>query len=180
MAADAQDRVSEIAGDLRDKASQAANTATDRFWSGVEAAKDTVERARATAKDTASAVKNAAANAPPKAGQAIGDNAALVAGLGLAIGGIIAAALPKTKAEARVVGQASDSLRKAAGDVVQSGFDAANEVTRSAAGAATDALAEADLGGHASRLTKNMADTLKEAADDAVAAAFNPSRTPNT
>ena len=180
MAADAQDRVSEIAGDLRDKASQAANTVTDRFWSGVEAAKDTVERARATAKDTASAVKDAAANAPPKAGQAIGDNAALVAGLGLAIGGIIAAALPKTKAEARVVGQASDSLRMAAGDVVQSGFDAASEVTRSAAGAATDALAEADLGGHASRLTKNMADTLKEAADDAVAAAFNPSRTPNT
>jgi hypothetical protein len=53
-------------------------------------------------------------------------------------------------------------------------------MTRSAANAAADAVTEADLGGHASRLTKNMAGTLKEAADDVVAAAFNPSRTPNT
>jgi hypothetical protein len=180
LGADAQDTVTELAGNLRDKAAQAANTVTDRFWSGVETAKDTVERARSTAMDAAGAVKDAAASAPPKAGQAIGDNAVLIAGLGLAIGGIIAAAIPKTKAEARVVGPVSDSLRKATNEVAQTGFDAASEVTRSAAGAATDAVAEADLGGHASRLTKNIVGTLKEAADDAVAAAFNPSRTPNT
>jgi hypothetical protein len=180
MAADAQDAVSGVTDDLRERATQAASSVTDRFWSGVEAAKDTVERARSTAKDTASAVKDAAANAPPKARQAISDNAVLVAGLGIAIGGIIAAALPKTKAEAKVVGPASDSLRNAASEAVQSGFEAASEVTRSAAGAAADAVAEADLGAHASRLTKNMADTLKEAADDVVAAAFNPSRTPNS
>jgi gas vesicle protein len=180
MAADAQDAVTGVADDLRDSAAQATSSVTDRFWSGMESAKDTVERARSTAQDAASAVKDAAASAPPKARQAIGDNAALVAGLGIAIGGIIAAALPKTKAEAKIVGPASDGLRKAASEVVQSGFDAASEVTRSAAGAAADAVTEADLGGHASRLTKNMADTLKEAADDVVTAAFNPSRTPNT
>ena len=50
----------------------------------------------------------------------------------------------------------------------------------SAADAAAKSVAEADLGGHASRMTQNMADTLKEAADDVVAAAFNPSRNPNT
>jgi hypothetical protein len=180
MAADAQDAVSGVAGDLRDRAAQATGSVTDRFWSGVEAAKNTVERARSSTKETASAVRDAAVSAPPKARQAIGDNAALVAGLGIAIGGIIAAALPKTRAEATVAGKASDSLKQAASEVVQSGFDAASDVTRSAAGAAADAVAEADLGGHASRLTKNMAGTLKEAADDVVAAAFNPSRTPNT
>jgi hypothetical protein len=29
-------------------------------------------------------------------------------------------------------------------------------------------------------MTKNMTDTLKDAADDVVTAAFNPSRNPNT
>jgi gas vesicle protein len=173
LAADAQEAVTGVADDLRDRAAEATSSVTDKFWSGVEAAKDTVERARSAAKD-------AAASAPPKARQAIGENAALVAGLGIAIGGIIAAALPKTSAEAKVTGPASDSLRRAAGEAVQSGFDAASDRTRSAASAAASAVTEADLGGHATRLTKNMADTLKEAADDAVAAAFNPSRPPNT
>ena len=50
----------------------------------------------------------------------------------------------------------------------------------SAADAATKSVAEADLGGHASRMTQNMADKLKEAPDDVVTAAFNPSRNPNT
>ena len=180
VAADAQDAVTGVVNDLRNKAADATNSVTDRLKGGMEAAKDTVERARASAYNTASAFKDAAANAPPKARQAIGDNAILVAGLGIAIGGIIAAALPKTQSEANVVGKASHSLKQAAGEVVQSGFDAASEVTRSAVGAAADAVADADLGGHASRLTKNVADTLKEAADDVVAAAFNPSRTPNT
>ena len=46
--------------------------------------------------------KDAAATAAPdKARQVIGDNAALIGGLGIAIGAIIAAAFPQTKAEAR-------------------------------------------------------------------------------
>ena len=180
MAADAQEAVTGAADNLRNAAVQATSSITDRLWSGVEAARDTAARLRSTAQDTANAVKDTAAGAPPKAREAIGDNAALVAGLGIAIGGVIAAALPKTTAEAKVAGPASDSLRKAAGEAVQSGLNAATEVARSAADAATGAVAEADLGGHASRLTRNMADTLKEAADDVVAAAFNPSRTSNT
>ena len=50
----------------------------------------------------------------------------------------------------------------------------------SAADAAAKSVSEADLGGHASRMTQNMTDKLKEAADDVVTAAFNPSRNPNT
>jgi gas vesicle protein len=180
MAADAQDRVTGVANDLRNRAAQATSSVADGLRSGVEAAKDTVERARSTAKDAAGAIRDAAASAPPKARQTIGDNAVLVAGLGIAIGGIIAAAFPKTSAEAMVVGKASENLKQAAGEAVQSRLEAASEATRSAADAAADAVANADLGGHASRLTKNMADTLKEAADDVVTAAFNPSRTPNT
>ena len=64
------------------------------------------------------------------------------------------------------MGQASDSVKQAAGEAAQSGFEAAKDATMSAADAAAKSLAEADLGGHASRITQNMADKLKEAADD--------------
>jgi hypothetical protein len=78
------------------------------------------------------------------------------------------------------MGQASDSVKQAAGEAAQSGFEAAKDATMSAADAAAKSVSEADLGGHASRMTQNMTDKLKEAADDVVTAAFNPSRNPNT
>jgi hypothetical protein len=138
------------------------------------------ERARTTAKDTAAAAQDAAAAAPAKGRQVIGDNAALIGGLGIAIGAIIAAALPETWAEAKVMGQASDDVKQAAGEAAQSGFGAAQDAMMSAADAAAKSLADADLGEHASRMTQNTADTVKEVADDVVRAAFNPSQNPNT
>jgi hypothetical protein len=180
MANAAQDTAEGVADDLRNRASQATSTVTDKFRSGMDAAKDTVERARSTAKDTAAAVKDAAATAPAKARQVIGDNAALIGGLGIAIGAIIAGALPQTRAEAKIMGQASEGVKQLAGETARSGFEAAKDATMSAADAAAKSVADADLGGHASRMTQNMADTLKEVADDVVTAAFNPSRNPNT
>jgi hypothetical protein len=169
MANAAQDTAAGVADDLRSRAAQATSTVSDKLRSGMDAAKD-----------TAAAAKDAAATAPARARQVIGDNAALIGGLGIAIGAIIAAALPQTKAETKVMGQASDSVKQAAGEAAQSGFEAAKDATMSAADAAAKSVSEADLGGHASRMTQNMADKLKEAADDVVTAAFNPSRNPNT
>jgi hypothetical protein len=78
------------------------------------------------------------------------------------------------------MGQASDSVKRAAGDAAQSGFEAAKDATMSAADAAARNVGEADLGGHASRMTENVAARLKEAADDVVRAAFSPSPNSNT
>ncbi|TGN86626.1 DUF3618 domain-containing protein [Bradyrhizobium yuanmingense] len=165
MAGEAQDKAADLAADLKASAAQAASFASEKLKSGMDAAKD--------------AVKDAAASAPDQARQTIGDNAALIAGLGIAIGAIIAAALPETKAEAKVMGGASDGVKQAAAAAMQSGFEAARDATTSAADAATQKVADADLGSHASRVTQNMADTLKEAAEDVVKAAFSPSQ-PNT
>ena len=71
------------------------------------------------------------------------------------------------------MGQASDSLKQAAGEAAQSGFDAAKEATMSAADAAMKGVAEANLGGRASRLAQNMAANPKDTST------FNPSRNPN-
>ncbi|QOZ36173.1 DUF3618 domain-containing protein [Bradyrhizobium sp. CCBAU 53421] len=169
MASDAQDAAAGLADDLGKRAAQAAGTVGDTLKSGMDAVKG-----------RAGAVKDAAATAPAKARQVIGDNAALIAGLGIAIGAILAAALPETTAEAKAMGPASDSVKRAAGGAAQSGFEAAKDATMSAADAAARSVGEAHLGGHASRMTEDVADRLKEAADDVVRAAFSPSPNPNT
>jgi len=179
MIDDAQDAASDVGAALRSRAAQAADTVTDAVKSGVDATRDTIERARATAMDTATAARDAAATVPAKAGRAVGENAALIGGLGVAIGAIIAAALPATRAEGRVMGQASDSVKRAAGEAAQSGVNAVKETTLSAADAAAQSVADADLGRHASRMTQTVADKIKEAADDAMAAAVNPSQNRN-
>jgi hypothetical protein len=109
----------------------------------------------------------------------IRDNAALVGALGVAIGAIIAASLPSTRAEAGAMGKASDGVKRAAGTAAQSGFDAAKDAVMSAADAAAKSVSDADLGRHASRITEGVTERLKEVADDVVTTAFDPSRHPN-
>jgi hypothetical protein len=175
-----QERASAAAGDVRASAAQTAGAIRGKLSGGMDTAKETIERARSTAKATAAATKEVAEAVPAKTRQVISDNAALIGGLGIAMGAILAAALPETEAESKVMGQPSDRVKQAAGEATQSGFEAVKEATMSAAEAATKSVTEADLGGHASRMTQNIADTFKDAADDVVSAAVNPSRNPNS
>ncbi len=84
---EAQARAAGIANDLSDRAART----TDRMKAGLDAASETakakIEQVRSTVRDKATA-------APETARQMIGDNAAVIAGLGVAIGAIIAASLP--------------------------------------------------------------------------------------
>jgi hypothetical protein len=180
LAHDARGKAGGFADDLRTHAEQATSTVTDKLKGGLDAAKQTIDRARSSAKDTVGTAKDAAAAAPVKARQLIGENAALIGGLGIAMGAIIAAALPKTKAEAKTMGDASGSVKQAAKEAVQSEFETVKASTMSAVDAAAKSVAEANLGAHASRMTQNMAVTFKEAAEDVVTAAFTPSRNPNS
>jgi hypothetical protein len=171
------DVASGMAGDLRDRAAQAADAVANKVKSGMDAAseiaKEKMEHVRSTATNVASA-------APATASKVIRDNAALIGGLGIAIGAILAASLPSTRAEASVIGNASDRVKRAAGGAAQSGFEAAKDTVLSAADAAARSVSEADLGGHASRITEGVTERLKEVADDVVTTAFDPSRNPHS
>jgi hypothetical protein len=168
MASEAQDttsRIADAAGEtasLKDRAAQTVDAVTSKFSAGMNAAsekaKQTIERARSTAND-----------APAAASKLIRDNAALIGGVGVAIGAILAASLPNTKAEAGVMGKASDRVKRAAGDTVLSAADAAAK-----------SVAQSDLGKHASRITEDVTERLKEVADDVVTTAFDPSRNPHS
>jgi hypothetical protein len=172
MANEAYAAAAGVADDIENRAEQAADSANDKLETGMYAARDSMERARA-------AVNDAVTGAPEKAGRAIGDNALLIGSLGIAIGAIIAASLPATRVEASARGEASDDVRRAAGNAAKSGFEAAKDAAVSMVDAAAKSVAEADLGGHASRITENMTGTLTEIADDVVKTALNPSRNPN-
>jgi hypothetical protein len=171
------DAASGMAGDLRDRAAQAADAVANKVRSGMDAAseitKEKMERVRSTA-------TNAATAAPATASKVIRDNAALIGGLGIAIGAILAASLPNTRVEASVAGKASDRVKRAAGTAAQSGFEVAKDTVLSAADAAARSVSEADLGGHASRITEGVTERLKEVADDVVTTAFDPSRNPHS
>jgi hypothetical protein len=169
LANDAQNTAGNLADGLSTRAANAASQASDAVNNTVAAASDAIEAAR-----------NSAAAAPEKARRLVGENAALIGGIGIAIGAIIAAALPKTRAEAIVMGGASDGVKQAAKEATQSGFEAVKDKAMSAADAVSKSVAESDLGDHATRMTGNMAETLKEAAQDVVTAAVNPTRIPNT
>jgi len=166
LADQARARMSGIAEELTDRATETADQVKAGARAASEQATDTIERARSTA-----------SAAPDKARQMIRDNAALIGGLGVALGAIIAASLPETRTEAAVIGKASDSVKRAAGKAAQSGFDTAKERVLSAADAAAKSVSDADLGQHFSRVSEGISDKLQEAADDVVTAAFNPART---
>jgi hypothetical protein len=170
------DAASGMAGDLRDRATQAADAVASKVRSGMDAAsemaKERMERVRSTA-------RNATTAAPATASKVIRDNAVLIGGLGVAIGAIIAASLPNTKAEAGAMGNASEGVKRVAGSAAQAGFEAGKDAVLSAAEAAAKSISDADLGGHASRITEGVTDKLKEVADDVVTTAFDPSQNPH-
>ncbi|MBR0989648.1 DUF3618 domain-containing protein [Bradyrhizobium japonicum] len=160
-----QDQVSGLADDAREAATGLADDLTARAG-----------RAADTMRSGMDAVNDAAAKAPGQARQIIGDNAALISGIGIAIGAIIAAALPETSAESQAMGSASDNIKRAAGEAAQSGFEGVKDAAMSTADAVAKSVGGSDLGGHASQMTRNVADTLKDAADEVVTAAFRPAQ----
>jgi hypothetical protein len=167
IASEAQARATGIADELNGRAGEVTEKVKASINAASETAKDTIERARSTA-----------SAAPAAARKVIGDNAALIGSLGVALGAIIAASLPDSKAEAAVIGKASDGMKRAAGKAAQSSFETAKDAVLAAADTAAKSVADADLGQHASRMTHDASDRLTEAADDIVTAAFNP--TPNS
>jgi hypothetical protein len=145
----------------------------------MERARSAANRARSTISDVATTASGTVAAAPEKARQMIGENAALIGGLGIAIGAILAASLPETKAEAAVMGPAADGVKRAAGSALQSGFEELKETAMSVADAAAKSVADTITGSHASHTTESMPESLEVVADGVGTAAVNPSHNSN-
>lgn len=167
------DAANGTAGHFKDRATQVAETVASNVWSGMDAASE-------MAKEQMERIRSTATSAPANAGKVIRDNAALIGGLGGAIGAVLAASLPSTTTEAGVLGKASDRIKRSASAAAQSGFEAAKDTVLSAADAAAKSVSAANLGGHASRIAEGVTERLTEVADDIVTTAFDPSRNPHS
>jgi ElaB/YqjD/DUF883 family membrane-anchored ribosome-binding protein len=164
-----------VAEGLQGRAEQAYDTLSENAASSVDMAHDAMSRLRDAAKRGVDGTKEAVGSSSAGAREALRNNVAVLGGVGAVLGIIVAAALPATRAESKIMGGPREKLKEAARDAAASSVDAGKNVVLSAVDAAVQSVAEADLGRHASRMTEGAADRLREAADDVVAAALESS-----
>ncbi len=168
-AEDARQSVASMANQASDSVAALRDDVTDRVQSGVNTIVSTTKDAAQVARETVTAF---ASNSRASAESVVRDHAVLVGGLGLAIGAIIAAALPATRAESKLLGQASDQAKRAASDAVETGFDKAKDAVTFAVGDVVHKFADADIASDVSRMADAMSEKLKTVADKAVMTAF--------
>jgi ElaB/YqjD/DUF883 family membrane-anchored ribosome-binding protein len=165
--------VGKQAADLGTSARESLAAATDTVSAKVnaasEAARESFRATQARATETFDATRASAENL-------VRNNAALVGSLGLAIGALIAASLPSTKAEQVTLGGTSDALRNKAAGAASEKFDEVKTAAMSAAESAAEKVSDAAVGSRMSRATEQAAEKLKTVADDTITTAFEPSQ----
>jgi ElaB/YqjD/DUF883 family membrane-anchored ribosome-binding protein len=177
---------SDSVGDLKKKLGAASDSASGAIRDGASAASDYVQGTAGSAADfsanAARQMRDGAIKTSRDASDFVNDvirqNPILVGGIGLAIGALIASALPRTDAESGAMGEASAGLQKHANDMASRGFEAAKDlasgvvsnVSQKAAeqGLAPDGLSEAarDLGRRVRQVAENATTTAFELAND--------------
>jgi hypothetical protein len=164
------------ATDLVGQARERAGQLRDQLGEQASSVKDFAQETMTDVRNKAAVL---AANAPAAAGKVVGQNAPLIGALGLAIGAIIAASLPATRAENATLGKARDRAGDMTADALGSGFEAAKSAVLSAADAATQSVKGAGLDAHVSDVTAGLGEKLKSVAEAAVTTAFEPSHSNN-
>lgn len=166
-----KEQVSDAVGRVRSTVEATADTVTSSVTDAVSSARDAASRAASTVSDAVSSsyqsTTEAAAYARDqalRAGQQTRDtfvqtferHPLLVGGLGLAIGALIASAIPATAPENRLFGETNEDLQRRAREMASRGYEAA----RTAAGEIYDETARA------AKEQGLSVDALRQAADD--------------
>jgi hypothetical protein len=103
----------------------------------------------------------------------IRQNPILVGGIGLAIGALIASALPRTDAETGVMGEASAGVQKRANEMASQGFEAAKDLASNVVSDVTQKVAEQGLNPDAlSDAARDLGRRVRQVAENATTTAF--------
>jgi ElaB/YqjD/DUF883 family membrane-anchored ribosome-binding protein len=114
-------RAREMAADAGERVADAAGSATAAVSSGLHGA------AR-SARDAGRSAAGAGRRASGSFAQLLREQPLVTAGLGLALGALLGAALPSTETESRMVGETSDAVKARARDAVGEGIEKAKAV----------------------------------------------------
>lgn len=171
---DTQDSIREGMDSLAERAAAATSSIKERVGGTVDDAKVAVGE---LADKVVGQGEGVVQQARTVAATAWDRNPLLVAGAGLLIGGIIAAAFPATQTEENLFGDATDALRRQAEGVAAKGVDAARKAVDTAAGAASEqGLSAEGLAG----LGESLTDKVRAVAERGVEAALGETKTTNT
>jgi hypothetical protein len=159
MAADTASGVRGIAEDAMDQAGKAARDLGETVRDYSDALGDqmagTAERARSQAAELME-------QAGKQAKSLVAEQPLLVAAFGLAVGALIAAALPRTKAEDELMGETSDAVKETLGEVVGEQYQKAKEVAGTVAERAKSVAEEEGLApGSVADIARNVGDKVK-------------------
>jgi hypothetical protein len=173
------------AADLKDQglrmvasaADAARDAAVDAAATGKKLASDARDRgleAMRTARDTASDLGGRAGTSLV---QTIEQNPLLVAGIGLAIGGLIASALPRTTLETGLAGAATGELKRRAQAAAAGGYEAAKSAVSDVVEKATQQVQAEGLDPDGlDRTARDLGQKVRRVAEAAVTTAFDPSQ----
>ena len=168
--------------DAQDYARQGVDAAIGRASETAASIKDRVtgvaDEAASAMRDTADKVMGQAEDMVQQTRQTVSEtwdkNPLLIAGIGLGIGAIIAAAFPSTKAEETVFGDASDALRRQAEGVAAKGVEAAKSAVQDVAAAASGEGLSVD---GLNQLGESLTEKVRAVAERGVEAALGDTRT---
>jgi ElaB/YqjD/DUF883 family membrane-anchored ribosome-binding protein len=199
----ALEQVRENVSDAANKARSAYEDARDTAGSALERASDAVTSAKSRVSDTLSSVSAKAAGTAAEAaenghdslsqaGSGVGEvvtrtkdmvadtynqSPLLIAGLGLAVGALIASSLPATSAENRMFGDSAERLRRRASEAAAEGLESAKDVASDLVDAAGEqGLSPEGLSSAAAEMTQKA----RSVAERAVKTALGDTPTPES
>lgn len=189
-----RDAVTSSVGGLADKARATFQDARDTVASaarkGERSATQTVGQIGDKVSSTADALKSGIGQAQDRAGEVartsryavtdfINDNPLLVAGIGAAVGAVIAASIPPSEAENRLFGAGSERLKDKAREAAAHGIEKVGDLAAETAGSVAAAAAREglDAAGVTGALNK-VADGVRAVADRGLDAAFGQKKQP--
>jgi Protein of unknown function (DUF3618) len=113
-------------------AAAAAGSLRNAAASGYQAGVASADRAASAIRDSAASLRESATSARESIGGFFQEQPLVLVGLGIALGAALGAVLPETRAEDRLMGEASDELKQRASDVAGEQYEKAKTVAEHA------------------------------------------------
>jgi ElaB/YqjD/DUF883 family membrane-anchored ribosome-binding protein len=164
---DAGSRIGETAGaakgTIAEKGRKAGEAASSTMHQVGEQASHAYDRVSDTASQSYERMSDQASRAQRRMSELVENEPLILAGLGLAVGAAIAALMPATRTENRLMGDKLDEWKQEAGDMAREEWEKAKSVAKDAASAAER---EMEKGGSPAEQAERAARSASRTAED--------------
>ena len=128
FASSAKDQATAFASSAKDQVTSAKDQVDNAINAATDGSAHSLENGSSALSAAGDKITSLASQTRDSLGRTYDQNPLLIAGIGLAVGALIASSLPATDTENRIFGDTSEKLRRRAADAAAQGLDAAKEV----------------------------------------------------